>query len=50
MGFTPEQVNRMSAWEYSACCTGFGDGSDKGNGEPGDIEDHRLREMGIKGF
>lgn len=51
MGFTPEQVDRMSAWEFAACCKGY----NRANGvkeerQPGDIPDERLREMGIKGF
>lgn len=50
MGFTPQQVNEMSAWEFSACAEGFRSDADAGRGEPSDIDDHRLREMGIKGF
>lgn len=52
MGFTPEQVDRMSAWEFAACSAGYAKahGGGKDHGEPADIDDHRLRELGIKGF
>lgn len=51
MGFVPAQIDRMSAWEYAACCAGYsranGGGARRGDA---DIDDARLREMGIAGF
>lgn len=50
MGFTPAQVDAMSCWEWAACCDGFDrahGGKPKGSG---DIDDARMREMGIAGF
>lgn len=50
MGFTPRQVDQMSAWEYAACVGGFDRDEAKRKGEFADVDDHRLREMGIEGF
>ncbi|WP_168797899.1 hypothetical protein [Pacificoceanicola onchidii] len=54
MGFTPEEVGRMSLWEFMACRDGWnvahgGDGR-KGGGAVADFSDAELREMGIEGF
>lgn len=49
MGFTPEQVDRMTPWEFSACLDGW-KRANGGKAESGGISDERLREMGIEGF
>jgi len=51
MGYTPRQVDEMTLWEFECCF----DAHQKQNGKSkksgnGDIDDHRLREMGIEGF
>ena len=48
MGFTPQQVDAMSMWEFGACSTGYAEAhgmSDKPKGE-GMTED-RMRDLGI---
>lgn len=49
MGFTPAQVDAMSAWQFMACCGGINE-SNGGNPPPGEISDDRLRAMGVEGF
>lgn len=51
MGFTPEQIDRMSPWEYAACCDGFERAHGGKSRQAGrELDDSRLREMGIEGF
>ncbi|WP_300535993.1 hypothetical protein [uncultured Mameliella sp.] len=48
MGFTPEQVDRMSLWAFSACIEGYAaaHGSEKqAEGEPMSID--RMRDLGL---
>lgn len=51
MGFTPEQVDRMTVWEFSSCLAGYnrahgGGSSPQGEGMP--VE--RMRDLGIDGL
>lgn len=51
MGFTPQQVDRMTLWQFMACLDGYNaahGGKKKSAG--GDVEEHELRELGIEGF
>lgn len=49
MGFTPREVDSMSAWEFMACCAGFQ--SSKGAAPTSELpSDEKLRGMGIEGF
>lgn len=54
MGFTPQQVNEMTLWEFEACASGYaeahGGKSGKGAVDPDAIDDERLAAMGIEGF
>lgn len=52
MGFTPREVDAMSAWEFAACADGYAEahGGKKARSHGGDISDERLREMGVRGF
>lgn len=51
MGFTPAQVDDMGLWEFLACKEGYeiAHGGKKPKGS-GDIDEDRLRELGIEGF
>lgn len=48
MGFGPREVDAMSVWEFIACCDAFA--ASKGGAPTADIDDDRLREMGVVGF
>lgn len=49
MGFSPQQVDGMSLWQFTACLEGFAIRNGiKPKGR--DISDDRLAEMGIAGF
>jgi hypothetical protein len=53
MGFTPEQIGRMTVWELNACLDGYqqahgGGKVRKGSGEG--MSEDRARELGIEGF
>lgn len=52
MGFTPAEIDRMSLWEFLACSEGYAaaHGGEKQSGHVGDIDDERLRAMGVEGF
>lgn len=51
MGFTPRQVDEMSAWEFQCCVVGYQEANgQKAKSGGGDIDEARLREMGIEGF
>jgi len=53
MGFTPAEVDAMSVWEFRACIAGYAEahGTKKGRHHgAAEIDDTRLRAMGIKGF
>ena len=51
MGFTPQQVNKMSLWEFLACSESYAEAhGGKKSGGDGDFEEHELRAMGIEGF
>lgn len=43
MGFSPEQVNGMSVFEFNACLVPFLDGEEK----PAPMSDERLRALGV---
>ncbi len=49
MGYSPAEVDQMSAWEFLACCDGYGGSAPSGGGAE-DIDEEALREMGIRGF
>lgn len=54
MGFDPQQVGRMTPWQFMACLDGYG----RSNGwkATGDgsaaaaLSNDQLRDMGIEGF
>jgi len=52
MGFTPQEVGGMSAWEYSACLAGWarahGGGARDGKGR--EMTDEEMRAAGVVGF
>lgn len=50
MGFTPVQVDRMSLWQFCAALHGWQISNGQKEKPLGDIDDDRLREMGIEGF
>lgn len=52
MGFTPAEVGAMSLWEFAACAAGYARAhGGKGARAPGgDIDEARLRDMGVEGF
>jgi hypothetical protein len=52
MGFSPQQVDLMTLWEFNACADAFAKSKGVETARPadGDISDARLREMGIDGF
>jgi hypothetical protein len=48
MGFTPAQVDGMSAWEFTACAAGFArahGGGGEGTGREMSVE--RMRDLGL---
>lgn len=51
MGFTPEQVDRMTIAEFVACSRGFARAHGaKDKKRQGDIDEEELRLLGIEGF
>lgn len=51
MGFTPQEVGRMTLWEFMACLEGVA--MERGwrmSGPAKELSDDDLREMGIVGF
>jgi hypothetical protein len=48
MGFTPAQVDAMSAWEFTACAAGYGRAhggvAERG---PDGMSDQRMRDLGL---
>lgn len=52
MGFTPAQVNEMTAWEFMCCLEAFNaaHGGKAAAGGGADADDADLRAMGIEGF
>lgn len=52
MGLTPDQVWKMSVWEFAACRDGWNKahGAKEDRGDAGEFTDERLRELGIEGF
>lgn len=52
MGFAPEQVDRMTLWEFLACLDGLrASRGEKLRGAPGEgFEEHELRALGVEGF
>lgn len=51
MGFSPEQVDRMTIAEFVACSRGFAKAHGAKESKPlGDMEDADLRRLGIEGF
>lgn len=48
MGFTPEQVDRMSIAEFNACTTGWQDAHGGGGKPPADpMSPERMRDLGL---
>lgn len=50
MGFAPEQVDRMTLWEFLACADGYAEAHGAKQPRVETIDDERLRELGIEGF
>lgn len=51
MGFTPAQVDRMTLWEFMACLDGYvASQGGEATRPAADIDDDRLRALGIEGF
>lgn len=50
MGFTPQQVNGMGLWEFQCAVTGYAEAHGAKASKQADIDDTRLRDMGIEGF
>lgn len=52
MGFTPQQVDQMSIWEFMACRDGWNaaHGGQEASAGVADFSDEWLRENGIEGF
>ena len=40
----------MTVWEFSACVAGWNKANGKSSKKQGDIDEARMRELGIKGF
>lgn len=51
MGFTPQQVDEMTLWQFTACIEGYAaaHGGRKRRSE-GDLPEEELKNMGIEGF
>lgn len=51
MGFAPDQVGRMTPWEFTACLDRYGrmNGWDMGPAAPA-MSLERMQELGIEGF
>lgn len=49
MGFTPAEVDAMSAWEFAACAAGYtrahGDDKDRRTGAV--MSEERMRDLGL---
>lgn len=51
MGFTPAQVDGMTLWEFTVCMDGYIASQGGEAARPTvDIDDDRLRALGIEGF
>ena len=54
MGFSPDQVGRMSPWGFMACLDGYGRAngwkSSSGQRAADDLTEADLAAMGIEGF
>ncbi|MCV2877613.1 hypothetical protein OE699_02005 [Sedimentimonas flavescens] len=52
MGFTPNQVQEMSLWEFMACSDGFSlaNGGKESSGGGRELSESELADMGIEGF
>lgn len=51
MGFTPQQVDEMSAWEFQACVRGYNRANGGGDDRPArSMSDRHLADLGIEGF
>ena len=54
MGFDPEQVGRMTPWQFMACLDGYGRANGwkpSNDGSAADaLTEDQLRAMGIEGF
>lgn len=48
MGFTPAQVDKMSAWEFAACARGYSKAHGDGKSDAGqEMSEQQLRDLGI---
>lgn len=50
MGFTPQQVDRMSLWQFCAALHGFQIGNGQKERPVAELSDEQLRAMGVEGF
>lgn len=51
MGFSPRDVDEMSLWEFSACRAAYSKHhGGKAQKQASDVDESRLRELGIEGF
>ena len=50
IGWTPAEVDACGYWEFLAACEGYRRAHGAKDAPGGDIEEGRLREMGIEGF
>ncbi|TWI29741.1 hypothetical protein IQ24_03558 [Paracoccus sulfuroxidans] len=50
MGFDPEQVGRMSRWQFMACLDGYAraNGAGPSQNAPRKMSIERMRELGIE--
>jgi len=50
MGFTPQQVDQMSAWEFVACKQGYTRSHSPKASSATPMDDSRAAALGIEGF
>lgn len=50
MGFTPREVDQMTAWEFLACIEGVEAHNGAKPRAENDMDDERLAALGIEGF
>lgn len=50
MGFTPQQINEMGLWEFQSAVVGYAESHGAKANKTTEIDESRLRDMGIEGF
>lgn len=52
MGFAPDQVDKMTLWQFMACEDAYIDayGTRKGGGDGAEMDEDDLRALGVEGF